>query len=89
MFEAAQVERAQRAVCADGDEDIRRIGQPRDVVHLAVVRDELRHRRRRVQIPNCTCRIDRGRDHEARHLLVPRKIGEWRAAALALYLGLL
>jgi hypothetical protein len=53
------------------------------------VRDELCHCRRRVQIPNCTRRVDRGRDYEARHLLIPRKIGEWRPAALALYLGLL
>lgn len=71
VFKAPQIECAQRAVCADGHEDVRRVGQPRDVVHLTIVGDELRHRRRRVQIPNCTRGIDRGRDHETWNLLVP------------------
>ena len=39
VFEAPQVERAERAVRANRDEYVRRVGQPRDVVHLAVVRD--------------------------------------------------
>jgi hypothetical protein len=33
--------------------------------------DELRHRHRRVQIPNRTRGIDREWDYETRHLLIP------------------
>jgi hypothetical protein len=51
--------------------------------------DELRHRRRCVQIPNRTCGINRGCDHETGNLLIPRKVGERRPTALALYFRLL
>ena len=71
VFKAPQIERAKRAVCTDRYEDVRRVGQPRDVVHLTIVCDELRHCRRRVQIPNRTRGIDRGCDHKTRNLLIP------------------
>ena len=71
VFKAAQIECAQRAVRADRHEDVRRVGQPRDIVHFTIVCDELRHRRRRVQIPNRTRGINRGCDHETRNLLIP------------------
>jgi hypothetical protein len=58
VFKTPQIECAQRAVRADRHEYVRRVGQPRDVVHLTIVCDELRHRRRRVQIPNRTRGID-------------------------------
>ena len=89
MFEAAQVECAQRAVRADRDEDVRRAWEPCHVVHLAVVRDQLRHCRGRVQVPHGTRRVDRGRHHQARYFLVPRKVRQRRPAALALYFRLL
>jgi len=89
VFEAPQVECAQRAVRADRHEDVRRVGQPRHVVHLTIVRDQLRHRRRRVQIPDRTRGINRGCDHKTRNLLIPRKIGQRRPTALALYFRLL
>jgi hypothetical protein len=54
----------------------------------SIVRDQLRHRRRRVQVTIRARRVERGRNDEARHLLVPRKIGE-RSVALALHLVLL
>jgi hypothetical protein len=54
----------------------------------SIVRDQLHHRRRRVQVPTRARRIKRGGcDNEARRLLVPRRIGE-QSAALALHLGL-
>ena len=71
MLEAPQIKRTQRAIRADRDKDVRRVGQPRNVVHFTVVCDELRHRSRRIQIPNRTRRVDRGCDHETRNLLVP------------------
>jgi hypothetical protein len=71
VFKAPQIECAQRAVRTDRHEDVRRVGQPRDIVHLTIVCDELRHRRRRVQIPNRTRGINRGCDHETRNLLIP------------------
>ena len=89
VFETPQIERAQRAVRPDGNENVRRVGQPRHVVHLAVVRDQLRYRGGCVQVPHRTRRVDRRSDDETWHLLVPRKVGERRPAALALYLRLL
>lgn len=50
-FGTTHIVQAQRAVCGDrGDEDVRRVMQPCDVVHLAVARDQLRHRRRCIQV---------------------------------------
>jgi hypothetical protein len=71
VFKTPQIERAQRAVHTDRHEDDRRVGQPRDVVHLTIVCNKLRHRHRRVQIPKRTRGIDRGCDYEPRSLLIP------------------
>ena len=89
VLEAAQVECTQGAVRADRDEYIRRAWQPSDIVHLAVVRDQLRHRRRRIEVPHGARRVDRGCDHQTRYLLVPRKVCQRGTAALALYFRLL
>lgn len=41
MFEGTEIECAQGAIRADGDEDVGGIGEPGDVVDFAVVCDEL------------------------------------------------
>lgn len=41
MFEGTEIERAEGAICADGDEDVGGIWEPGDVVDFAVVRNEL------------------------------------------------
>lgn len=52
MLERAQVEHAHGAVGADGRKDVARGGRPRDIVHLAVVRDELRDGNRCGDVPD-------------------------------------
>ena len=89
VLETAQVECAEGAVRANGYEYVRRAWQPSDIVHLTVVRDQLRDRGRRVEVPHCARRIDRGRDDQTWYLLVPRKVRQRGTAALALYFRLL
>lgn len=71
VLEAAQVEQAQRAVSADRDEDVGRPREPRDVVHLTVVRDKLGGGGGGIDRPNSTRCVDRGGDDQAGRLRVP------------------
>lgn len=89
VLERAQVERAQRAVRADRDEDVGAPGQPRDVVHLAIVRDELGDSGGRLDVPHGARRVDGGGDDVARGLLVPREARERGTCRVVLDLTLL
>lgn len=63
VFQTPQIKGSQAAVCANRDEDVRGPRQPRDVVDLPVMRNELRNRGRRVDVPHgARCVYRRGHD---------------------------
>ena len=89
MFKTAQVERAKGAVSADRDEDVCGARKPGDVVHLAIVSDELCDCRGRVDIPDGASCVDRGRNDETWGLLIPREARQGCAGVVVLDFTLL
>ena len=89
MFETSQVECAKGAVGADRDEDVCGAGEPGDVVHLAIVSDELCDCRGRVDIPDGASRVDRGRNDETWRLLIPREARQGCTGVVVLDFALL
>ena len=89
MFETSQVERAKGTVSTDRNEDVCGTGKPGDVVHLAIVGDELCDCRGRVDVPDGASCVDRGRNDETWGLLIPREARQGCAGVVVLDFALL
>lgn len=89
VLKAPEIKSPQASIRPDGNENVRRSRQPRDVVHLSIVRDELSYRLGGIDVPNRARRVDRRSDDETGSLLVPREVGQRSTRVLILHFRLL
>lgn len=60
VLETSQVKHSDTAICSTRDEDIDAVGAEPYIIHFLVVRDQLGLCRQGRDIPNGTCRVNRG-----------------------------
>ena len=89
VFQTPKIKSPQASIRPDRNENIRRPWQPRDVVHLSIVRDKLCYRLGGIDIPNRTRRVNRRSDDKTGRFLVPRKIRQRSTRVLILHFRLL
>ena len=71
MLERTKIKCTQGSICPDTCEDVGGAGQPSDIVHLAIVRNELRNGCLSIYVPYGARRIYRGGHNALRIDVVP------------------